>query len=286
MTETSGVNADGKKGIIIMQAISSVCFTIAALQVLAMPILLVIWFVRKITKKPKMKWLKWFWLSFAAFVVIGGLTNPQTWCKHEYELIESKDASCEESGYEISCCHLCGKEQKSTFKKLGHDMNEIRRVNPTYKKDGEIVNKCSRCGYEEIDILEKLKSPTESKITEPETQSTEPSETVDLSVTYDDIYLAYKENELVANDLYRYNRYRITAKINGMATGGLLNLTGGATLTMETRVGNTIVFFYAEFEKEQEEALKQVKVGDTITFDGKCVGKGGFVDCEITGGGG
>lgn len=46
-----------------------------------------------------------------------------------------------------------------------------------------------------------------------------------------------------------------------------------------------IVFFCAEFEKEQEEALKQVKVGDTITFDGKCVGKGGFVDCEITGGG-
>lgn len=149
-----------------MQAISSVCFTIAALQVLAMPILLVIWFVRKITKKPKMKWLKWFWLSFAAFVVIGGLTNPQTWCKHEYELIESKDASCEESGYEISCCHLCGKEQKSTFKKLGHDLKEIRRVNPTYEKDGEIVKKCSRCGYEEIDILKKLKSPAEPTQTE------------------------------------------------------------------------------------------------------------------------
>ena len=149
-----------------MQAISSVCFTIAALQVLAMPILLVIWFVRKITKKPKMKWLKWFWLSFAAFVVIGGLTNPQTWCKHDYELIESKDASCEESGYELSRCNLCGKERKSTFKKLGHDLKEIRRVNPTYEKDGEIVKKCSRCGYEEIDILKKLKSPAEPTQTE------------------------------------------------------------------------------------------------------------------------
>ena len=264
-----------------MQAISSVCFTIAALQVLAMPILLVIWFVRKITKKPKMKWLKWFWLSFVSLVIIGGLTNPQTWCKHEYEPIESKNASCEESGYEISCCHLCGKEQKSTSKKLGHDMKEVRRVNPTYSTAGEIVEKCSRCGYEEIDILEKLKDPTEPKITEPETQPTEPSESVDLSVTYDDIYLAYKENELVANDMYRYNRYRITAKINGMATGGLLNLTGGATLTMEKRVGNTIVFFYAEFEKEQEEALKQVKVGDTITFEGECIGRSGFDDCEL-----
>lgn len=109
----------------------------------------------------------------------------------------------------------------------------------------------------------------------------ETEQTVDLSVTYDDIYNAYMENELVANDLYRYNRYRITAKINGMSTDGLFNLTGGATLTMERRVGNTIVFFYAEFEKEQEEALKKVKVGDTITFEGECVGKSGFDECEL-----
>ena len=65
-----------------------------------------------------------------------------------------------------------------------------------------------------------------------------------------------------------------------MSTGGLLNLTGGATLTMEKRVGNTIVFFYAEFEAEQEEALKKVKIGDTITFEGECLGRSGFDDCE------
>ena len=105
-----------------MQAISSVCSTIAALQVLAMPILLVIWFVRKLMKKPKMKWLKWFWISFVAVVTIGVLTSPATWCEHEYELIDTKDASCDESGYELSRCPLCNREQKSTFKKLGHDL--------------------------------------------------------------------------------------------------------------------------------------------------------------------
>ena len=272
-----------------MEILSKICAIIAGTLMFVTPILFLIWLVRIITRKSA----KALGISclicagcFVLSVIVGTLTSPTTWCDHEYELIDSKSASCEESGYEISCCQLCGSKKKSTSKKLGHDMKEVRRINPTYSTDGEIVNKCSRCGYEEIDILEKLKAPTEPKTTEPETQPTELSETVDLSVTYDDIYLAYEENELVANDLYRYNRYRITAKINGMATGGLLNLTGGATLTMEKRVGNTIVFFYAEFEKEQEEALKQVKVGDTITFDGKCVGKGGFVDCEITGGGG
>lgn len=130
-----------------------------------------------------------------------------------------------------------------------------------------------------VSVMQNQQKKTEGSTVETTVSQTEP--TVDLSVTYDDIYNAYKENELVANDLYRYNRYRITAEINGMSTGGLLNLTGGATLTMEARVGNTIVYFYAEFEKDQEDALKTVKVGDTITFEGKCIGRGGFTDCEL-----
>lgn len=101
------------------------------------------------------------------------------------------------------------------------------------------------------------------------------------TATFDEIYRAYKDNELVADDLYQYNRYRVTAKINGMTNDGLFNLTGGATLTLEKRVGNTIVFFYAEFEKEQEENLKTVKVGDTITFEGKCLDAGNWSECEL-----
>ena len=66
-----------------------------------------------------------------------------------------------------------------------------------------------------------------------------------------------------------------------MATGGLKNLTGGATLTMEKKVGKTIVFFYAEFEKEQEDALKTINVGDTITFEGTCLSAGSWSDCEL-----
>ena len=102
-----------------------------------------------------------------------------------------------------------------------------------------------------------------------------------LTNEVDEIYRAYKDNELVADDLYQYNRYRVTAKINGMTNDGLFNLTGGATLTLEKRVGNTIVFFYAEFEKEQEENLKTVKVGDTITFEGKCLDAGNWSECEL-----
>lgn len=118
-------------------------------------------------------------------------------------------------------------------------------------------------------------SPAES-----EPQTSEETSAVGTA-TFDEIYQAYKENELVADDLYQHNRYRVTAKINGMTNDGLFNLTGGATLTLETKVDNTIVFFYAEFEKEQEENLKTVKVGDTITFEGKCLDAGNWSECEL-----
>lgn len=102
----------------------------------------------------------------------------------------------------------------------------------------------------------------------------------DTSVTFADIYREFKRNELNAKDLYNGNRYRITAEINGMSSSGLLNLTGGATLIMDEQVDGTIVFFTAEFDKEQEDALKELSVGDTITFTGTCYG-GNFTDCEI-----
>lgn len=265
-----------------MQTISSFMSIFVAIEILALPVLLVVWLVRKAKRKPKMKWVKWFWLSFVLFLIIGVSTNPVTWCRHEYKLVESEDASCTENGYKKYHCDLCGSDKTETVKKLGHSMEDVRRIEPADDKDGEYVQRCTRCGYEKTEVLPMLKKSAKQETESSESKKPEPTtEPVDTSVTYDDIYNAYKENELLANDKYRYNRYRVTATIDGMNTGGLLNLTGGATLTMETRVGNTLVYFYAEFEKDQEEALKTVKVGDTITFEGKCIGRGGFTDCEL-----
>lgn len=132
------------------------------------------------------------------------------------------------------------------------------------------------CMFRFMDVQSKAQIETNKT-----TESDESSAVVDESVTFDEIYRAYKENELRADDVYQYNRYRITAKVNGMETGGLLNLTGGATLTMEKQVDSTIVFFIAEFEKDQEDALKTISVGDTITFEGECLSAGTWESCEL-----
>lgn len=251
-----------------------ICSAMMAVTMLTTPIFLLVWVARKLRKRPVGQLKRATLISAACFVAFTALGIAVTdTCDHEYESVESVEATCEEDGYEKYRCALCGYEKTENVEKLGHDMVDDHRTEPTEEAEGEYVRKCTRCGYEETEILKKLEAPAE--------EETPGEDEVDLSVTYDEIYKAYKENELVADDLYQYNRYRITAEINGMSSDGLFNMTGGATLTMEKRVGNTRVFFYAEFEKEQEEALKTIKVGDTITFEGECLSAGMWSDCEL-----
>lgn len=145
-----------------------------------------------------------------------------------------------------------------------HEYVIIEEIDPTDTEKGKIVRECSLCGIEKVETLPKLTSPSYVE-----------------GVDYEEIYRAYQENELRANDVYQYNRYRITAKVTGIESDGLLNLMGGATLTMLIRVDNTYVYFLAEFEKDQEEALKTINVGDTITFEGECVSDELWVECEL-----
>lgn len=208
-------------------------------------------------------------------------------CDGEYIETGRTDPTCITAGEILYKCDKCGETKSESIDPLGHKFVEVSRVEPTVDTEGKVVNRCEVCGKEETTTLDKLTPPTEEKVEPPETETKvdestteETTESIDISVTYDEIYREFKRNELNAKDLYNNNRYQITAKINGMETGGLLNLTGGATLTMEYKVDNTIVFFLAEFEKEQEESLKQISVGDTITFIGTCY-DGTFSDCEL-----
>lgn len=164
-----------------MQTVSSLMSVLAAIEILLLPVLLIVWLIRKAMKKPKMKWVKWFWISFALFLTIGVATNPATWCKHEYKMVESKETSCTENGYEKYHCELCGSDKTKAIKKLGHSMEDVRRVEPTDDKNGEYVQRCTRCGYESIEVLAVSKKTDDSKEkpTEEQTeQETEPEETV------------------------------------------------------------------------------------------------------------
>ena len=99
--------------------------------------------------------------------------------------------------------------------------------------------------------------------------------------SFTEIYKAYKKNELRADGKYEHNRYKIKAKVNGMTDDGILNFDKSIKLTLETKVDNTIVFFYADFGKEEAEKLKKIDVGDNIVFEGECLDAYTWVECKI-----
>ena len=286
-------------------------------MLLAAPVLLILSIVFTVLKKKPVVWWSIFSACFVLFWVFEIIAYEVS-CKHDYTLVEEMAATCTEDGYLKYHCDKCGQDKIEDTDKLGHVMKITSRMEPTENLDGEIVRQCSRCGYEEVETVPKLgkkeeissskasskiesslpnessslQSHSESQVSSEESkeelkQETESSSnTNDTSsetppVTFDEIYYAYKENELRADDIYGDKRYTITAIVNGMSSGGLFNLTGGATLTMQINVDSKIVFFYAEFEKEQEENLKAINVGDTITFEGTCSSYGWWSDCEI-----
>lgn len=53
-----------------------------------------------------------------------------------------------------------------------------------------------------------------------------------------------------ADAKYKNNCYKITAKINGMTKDGILDFSVNTTVTLESKVNNTIVLFYATFGKD------------------------------------
>ena len=82
---------------------------------------------------------------------------------HSMKELSKSEATCETDGVIMSKCSVCGLEEESTVPALGHDMKEINRTEPTEENDGAVTKRCERCGYEELEIM---KTNTEEGIVE------------------------------------------------------------------------------------------------------------------------
>lgn len=177
---------------------SEVFGTLIILAIAAIPVLLVVLAIRALMKKPINKIAIAIAVCVASLVplaILGTITNPATWCEHEYSIVEEIPATCTEEGKVVKVCSLCNTETEENLSKtehswvsvsvfnatcteggykdercancsntrradtgpaLGHSMVEVSRVDPTYEADGLVVSKCERCSYEETVTLEKL----------------------------------------------------------------------------------------------------------------------------------
>lgn len=100
------------------------------------------------------------------------------------------------------------------------------------------------------------------------------------TLDFDAAYKEYKANEVRAEETYGDKRYRVTGTVNGLTDSGLGNLFGSTTVTLVRQVGNTTVYFFASFPKDQKDAIMKINTGDEITFVGE-YSKMSFYSCEL-----
>lgn len=102
-------------------------------------------------------------------------------------------------------------------------------------------------------------------------------------LNFAECYSAYKENELRADETYKGNRYRLTAKVRNIQStdSSLLYWDDEIIVQFEIMVDDTHVVGEALFEKDQAESLKEINIGDTITFVGECRSAGAWIECEL-----
>lgn len=129
---------------------------------------------------------------------------------------------------------------------------------------------------------ESAKLAASSKTTSKPKRSNSSSNTTTAVTTidFDTVYKEYKANEVRAEETYGKKRYRVTGNVNALTDDGLMNLMGGVTVTLTRKVGNTTVFFFASFPKDQKEKIMKINAGDDITIVGEMRNLN-FFSCEI-----
>lgn len=123
-------------------------------------------------------------------------------------------------------------------------------------------------------------SASSKSSSKPKKSSSSSSEQAVTAIDFNAVYKEYKSNEVRAEETYGNKRYRVTGTVNGLTDSGLANLFGGTTVTLVRQVGNTTVYFFASFSKDQKDAIMKINTGDEITFVGE-YSKMSFYSCEL-----
>lgn len=171
-----------------MHPIGQSCIYVWAVATVVAFVSAIVFLVRLITKKNQKTAKRVFWIATAVAIgsfLLYGITSPVTRCKHEFTTVIDQRPTCTVDGKTEQHCPLCDFTKKGTIKATGHNMVTESKREPTYEANGELVEKCSICGYEVITNIDMLiretipvtTNPVEAKPAETKPTETEPTET-------------------------------------------------------------------------------------------------------------
>lgn len=169
---------------------------------------------------------------------------------------------------------------KAESERLAAEVANSKKEEPTSKEQSASEKAKEEKRNAAIRAESEKQSASSKSSSKPKKSSSSSSEQAVTDIDFNAVYKEYKSNEVRAEETYGNKRYRVTGTVNGLTDSGLANLFGGATVTLVRQVGNTTVYFFASFSKDQKDAIMKINTGDEITFVGE-YSKMSFYSCEL-----
>lgn len=169
---------------------------------------------------------------------------------------------------------------KAESERLAAEMANSKKEEPASKEQSAFEKAKEEERNDAIRAESEKQAESSKPSSKPKKSSSSTSEQAVTTIDFNAVYKEYKSNEVRAEETYGDKRYRVTGTVNALTDGGLANLFGGTTVTLVRQVGNTTVYFFASFSKDQKDAIMKINTGDEITFVGE-YSKMSFYSCEL-----
>lgn len=143
-----------------MAIISNLCIILMILAIILIPVTSLV-FIILICCKQKLKIVFGFITlglvcSILPLGIIGYLTDPATWCDHQYEIVKQNNPTCTEKGSVLKTCALCKDNKTEELEVIPHSWEVVEEIPASCTTKGIKTIRCSTCNKSETSTSETL----------------------------------------------------------------------------------------------------------------------------------
>ncbi len=225
-----------------------------------------------------------FLITFIVTMIVAPKLDPVGWCSHEYSVVEQQDSTCTKNGYIKKVCPNCN-DEVIEYIDAHHSWIEDSIIVATCSHPKQLINKCSVCGTTETieegspiphsfgDWIVSIEPTTEKEGQKTRTcsvcQYIENSNipAIDyIEVTANELWSAFDENEVNAEQVYNGKKVRITGVISDINSSGAL-VDANVLLLVD---GSYFGCVQCNFGSKNADMLSTLHKGDSVTIEGTC----------------
>lgn len=238
-----------------MGVLGTIMVLLSTQTAMAVPVLFIVFIIRAITKRRKM----WIGISIAICAV---LTTILFW------------GGCLFIGMDEDFQEEYGSAETTTSIETTSELLASEVTTST----AETTLKTTP----EPPVIETTTAPPETTTptTQATTTTTEPPETTTTEppITFEEVYIAYQENELRASEMYKGERIRFSGTVDTIQESFL----GTTTVWINVYAQGWEHWVLCSFNtKDQKDNLMELTAGDYVTIEGTCVDWMSWGLCEI-----